>query len=130
MLTQATDNKVSLGCGTLIIIAVIVMIFSRGSDTRKVSDEVSNSRRDLRSLESRVSTASRYAQDAETETKRLKESVASLTQSVNSLRQAVNAQTESINQLKAELRKAAPAPAAATPPAKPEQSPVPPVERE
>lgn len=125
-MAQASDNKVSLGCGTLILIAVIVMIFSRGNDTQRVTSEVSGIQRELRSLESRVSTASRSAQDAETETKKLKETVTSLTQSVNSLRQAINTQTESINQLKAELHKSPTLVPAA--PAKPETPP--PVERE
>ena len=122
-MAQASDNKVSLGCGTLILIAVIVMIFSRGSDTRRVTDEVASVRRDVRLLQSSITNAARSAEDAEKEVKQLKESVASLGRTVDSLRQAVNTQTESINQLKAELHKAA------APAVKPDPAPAPPVER-
>jgi hypothetical protein len=37
---QHTDNKVQLGCGTLIIIALIVMFFSGGRDSEKLRTRV------------------------------------------------------------------------------------------
>ena len=38
MAGQSMDNKVQLGCGTLIIIALIVMFFSGGSGRAQLSD--------------------------------------------------------------------------------------------
>lgn len=34
------DNKVQLGCGTLIVIAIIVMIFSGGRESRSLRESV------------------------------------------------------------------------------------------
>lgn len=40
MAEQQTDNKVQLGCGTLIIIAIIVMLFSGDRDSKRLRDEL------------------------------------------------------------------------------------------
>jgi hypothetical protein len=43
------DQKVQLGCGTLIIIALIVLFFSRG-DTKEVEQEVRGLRSEVNEL--------------------------------------------------------------------------------
>jgi outer membrane murein-binding lipoprotein Lpp len=47
------NQKVSLGCGTLILIALIVMIFSNAS-TDDVQKEVNELRSEVRELNSKV----------------------------------------------------------------------------
>ncbi len=116
-MAQNPDNKVSLGCGTLILIAVIVAIFSGGNKTRDLSSEVSNLRDQVRALESQVRIAAHDARDTEKETEELKKTVATLNQTVLSLRESINGQTQLIRELKVEAEKA---------PAKP----LPPVEKE
>ena len=55
MAEQLTDNnKVQLGCGTLIIIAIIVMIFSKGSDTDKLRGQLDEMKKQLDRLEKKV----------------------------------------------------------------------------
>jgi hypothetical protein len=48
------DNKVQLGCGTLIVIALIVMIFSGGRDVDKLSRQLDDMSRQLDRLEKKV----------------------------------------------------------------------------
>lgn len=116
-MAQAPDNKASLGCGTLILIAVIVAIFSGGNDTRKIWRETSDLRGQVQALESQVRSAAHNAREAERETEELKKTVATLNQTVVSLRESINGQTQLIRELKAEAGKAA-------------AKPLPPVERE
>lgn len=54
MTDMPTDNKVQLGCGTLIIIAIIVMLFSGGNDSRKLSRQLDDVNRKLDRLEKKV----------------------------------------------------------------------------
>lgn len=44
------DQKVSLGCGTLILIALIVLFFSGGNDIKGVRDELRRTRDEIRAL--------------------------------------------------------------------------------
>jgi uncharacterized protein YoxC len=54
MAEDSTTNKVQLGCGTLIIIALIVMVFSGGNDSRKVREQLEEVSRTLDRLEKKV----------------------------------------------------------------------------
>ena len=49
-----SDNKVQLGCGTLIIIALIVMFFSGGRDVDKVQRQLDAMSKQLDRLEKKV----------------------------------------------------------------------------
>ena len=51
---QQHSNKVGLGCGTLIVIALIVAAFSGGGEIRKIQRDVSNLRADVQSVEQSV----------------------------------------------------------------------------
>ena len=53
------DNKVQLGCGTLIIIAIIVMIFSGGRDVDKVQSQLTEMSRQLDRMEKKVDALSK-----------------------------------------------------------------------
>ena len=54
MTDMPTDNKVQLGCGTLIIIAIIVMLFSGGSDSKKLRGQLDDVNRKLDRLEKKI----------------------------------------------------------------------------
>jgi hypothetical protein len=54
MTDMPTDNKVQLGCGTLIIIAIIVMLFSGGSDSKKLRGQLDDVNRKLDRLEKKL----------------------------------------------------------------------------
>ena len=54
MAEDSTTNRVQLGCGTLIIIALIVMVFSGGSDARMVREQLEDMNRKLDRLEKKV----------------------------------------------------------------------------
>jgi hypothetical protein len=54
MNNKPIDNRVQLGCGTLILIAIIVMLFSGGSDTRKLRRELDAVNRKLDGIERKV----------------------------------------------------------------------------
>lgn len=53
------DNRVQLGCGTLIIIALIVMIFSGGKDVDKVQRQLDDMSRQLDRMEKKVDALSK-----------------------------------------------------------------------
>ena len=53
------DNKVHLGCGTLIIIAIIVMIFSGGRDVDKLRRQLDDMSKQLDRLEKKVDALSK-----------------------------------------------------------------------
>jgi uncharacterized protein YoxC len=54
-----SDNKVQLGCGTLIIIALIVMIFSGGKDVDKLQRQLDDMSRQLDRMEKKVDALSK-----------------------------------------------------------------------
>ena len=54
MTDMPTDNKVQLGCGTLIIIAIIVMLFSGGNDSRKLRSQLDDLNRKVDRLEKKI----------------------------------------------------------------------------
>ena len=49
-----TDNKVQLGCGTLIIIALIVMFFSGGRDSGKLRTRIEDLHQKVGRLEKKI----------------------------------------------------------------------------
>jgi hypothetical protein len=49
------DRAVSLGCGTLILIALIVLIFSRGGDS-EIKSEISSLRTEVNELRQAIET--------------------------------------------------------------------------
>ena len=54
-----SDNKVQLGCGTLIIIALIVIIFSGGKDTDKLRRQLEDMGKQLDRMEKKVDALSK-----------------------------------------------------------------------
>lgn len=100
------DNKVSLGCGTLILIALIVMIFSRSGDDRSLRREIEQLQHEVRNLSSRSSVPP--------------SSNVGLQQSVEALKRSIDAQSGRIDSLKSEVHqmrnKLDAAPAPLTPP--------------
>lgn len=54
MSDKPIDNKVQLGVGTLIIIAIIVMVFSGGSDSRKVRRQLNDMDQKIDRLEKKI----------------------------------------------------------------------------
>ena len=110
IMSQVPDNKVSLGCGTLILIALIVMIFGRGSDSNKLEREIRDLRSDVRTLNSRSSGVSSNTRSVESDVEKLQKSV-------DALKQAVDSQRAVIAELRDQVKKLVPA------------APVPPVER-
>lgn len=93
-MAQAPDNKVSLGCGTLILIALIVMIFGRGNDSRDLSREVKGMRNEVRLLTARPDTS---------------QEIPALRQSIESLQRSVEQQAKEIAGLREEVKRLAPA---------------------
>lgn len=55
VIERVREQRVSLGCGTLILIALIVLIFS-GRGDREVGSELSDLRREIRTLKEAVET--------------------------------------------------------------------------
>ena len=49
-----TDNKVQLGCGTLVIIALIVMFFSGGRDSEKLRTRIDDLQQTVERLEKKI----------------------------------------------------------------------------
>jgi outer membrane murein-binding lipoprotein Lpp len=54
MTDRPAETKAQLGCGTLIIIAIIVMIFSGGRDSSRLKDDVRQLNRKIDRLESKI----------------------------------------------------------------------------
>jgi len=54
-----TDNKVQLGCGTLIIIALIVMFFSGGRDSKELRKSVDELNSKVDRLEQKIDDLSK-----------------------------------------------------------------------
>ena len=54
-----SDNKVQLGCGTLIIIALIVMFFSGGRNVDKVRRQLDDMSKQIDRLEKKVDALSK-----------------------------------------------------------------------
>ena len=54
-----TNNSVQLGCGTLIIIAIIVAVFSGGRSNRDIQRQVEELNRKIDRLEQKIDDLSR-----------------------------------------------------------------------
>ncbi|MEM1083615.1 MAG: hypothetical protein AAGI48_05795 [Verrucomicrobiota bacterium] len=52
------STKASLGCGSLILIAIIVLIFSRSGDTEKLEQELRDARSEIKELKAEVAEQS------------------------------------------------------------------------
>ena len=61
MSEQHTDNRVQLGCGTLIIIALIVMIFSGGQSSDTLRHSVEDLSQKVERLEKKIDMLVRKA---------------------------------------------------------------------
>jgi outer membrane murein-binding lipoprotein Lpp len=62
MNTAATDKQVQLGCGTLILIALIVMIFSGGGDIDKLQMSIDELQTKVDRLEQKIDELSQRAE--------------------------------------------------------------------
>ena len=92
-----TDNKVSLGCGTLILIALIVMIFGRGSDSGRISNELQRLRKEVRNL---ADQRDPFPGSGIEQGKKLDH----LQKSVDALKRSIDSQSARIQSLKSELQ--------------------------
>jgi len=54
MADDRTNNNVQLGCGTLILIAIIVMVFSGGDDAKKLRGQLDEVDRKIDRLEKKI----------------------------------------------------------------------------
>lgn len=61
MSEQKNDSRVQLGCGTLIIIALIVMFFSGGRSSDNLRDSVEDLSRNVERLEKKIDMLIRKA---------------------------------------------------------------------
>lgn len=91
-----TSNKASLGCGTLILIALIVLFFSGGNK--------GNPNREIRELQQEVRALANRPALAGVGTGELKEEIVKLRISVDTLQQAVSAQQREISALTLEVQ--------------------------
>jgi hypothetical protein len=54
MTDKSPDNKVQLGCGTLIVISIIVALFSGSSDARRIKGDLEEVNQRLERLEQKL----------------------------------------------------------------------------
>lgn len=59
MLDTKPDNKVQLGCGTLIIIAIIVAMFSGGQESKELKESVDALNTKVERLEQKIDELSK-----------------------------------------------------------------------
>lgn len=64
MLDTKSDNKVQLGCGTLIIIAIIVAMFSGGRESRELQESVDALNTKVERLEQKIDELSKKIPDS------------------------------------------------------------------
>ncbi|MEP4077020.1 hypothetical protein [Haloferula sp.] len=72
MSTPDNNTKASLGCGSLILIAIIVLIFSNGKND-ELEKELKDTRRDIQYLKTQTSNQSATLSRIEKELKKLRE---------------------------------------------------------
>jgi uncharacterized protein YlxW (UPF0749 family) len=99
-MAQPTDNKVSLGCGTLILIALIVLLFGNSGGN-------SDLKREIRSLKNEIGSIGRKTSEVQSE--------------VKNLQVQLQAQNETLRRMQDMLAKssAPPQPPPSAPPAEP-----------
>ena len=54
MTDTPANHKAQLGCGTLIVIAIIVMLFSGGNDSRKLRNQLDEVEQKIDRLEKKI----------------------------------------------------------------------------
>ena len=64
MTEMKSDNKVQLGCGTLIIIAIIVAIFSGGQESKELKESVDALNTKVERLEQKIDELSKRLPDS------------------------------------------------------------------
>lgn len=64
MTERPAETKAQLGCGTLIIIAIIVMIFSGGRDSSRLKRDVRDLNQKIDRLEKKIDDLSKQLEDA------------------------------------------------------------------
>ncbi len=82
MADDRRSGPVSLGCGTLIVIGLIVLIFSGGGRIQNMEDELRNMSRDVRSLRAVIETQN---QTSEQQTRAIEKQ----TQEIRELKNAI-----------------------------------------
>lgn len=65
------NTKASLGCGSLILIAIIVLIFSRGNDDKRMLREIRDTRSQLKEVQAELESQSAILAEIQTELKKL-----------------------------------------------------------
>jgi hypothetical protein len=93
-----SSQKASLGCGTLILIALIVMIFSHGGDDKKLRSEISGLRTEIQNLSTKVGAAPAGMDE-------LKQEIQALGKAVGVLRESLDGQRSEISALKSVMPK-------------------------
>ncbi|QDU45796.1 hypothetical protein Mal52_42920 [Symmachiella dynata] len=63
MADDRRSGPVSLGCGTLIVIGLIVLIFSGGGRIQQMSDDLSNMRTDINNLRTVIEKQNQTSED-------------------------------------------------------------------
>jgi outer membrane murein-binding lipoprotein Lpp len=64
MAETKTDSKVQLGCGTLIIIAIIVMMFSGGQESKELKESIDALNAKVERLEQKIDELSKRIPEA------------------------------------------------------------------
>ncbi|MEN8694994.1 MAG: hypothetical protein ACN4GG_04280 [Akkermansiaceae bacterium] len=55
-MSQPSDQKVSLGCGTLILIAIIVLIFGNSGSNQEIEEKLNKIEKRLEKIEQKLDT--------------------------------------------------------------------------
>lgn len=66
MADQNQNNKVQLGCGTLLLIAIIVMVFSGNNQSGQVSSDVRALRQNVEQLERKIDSLTKTIEQQRT----------------------------------------------------------------
>ena len=66
MADQNQNNKVQLGCGTLLLIAIIVMVFSGSNQSSQVSSDVRALRQNVEQLERKIDSLTKAIEQQRT----------------------------------------------------------------
>ena len=75
MVDDRRSGPVSLGCGTLIVIGLIVLIFSGGGRIQNMEDELRNMRTDINNLQVVIEMQNQSIEDQPQEIRELKNAI-------------------------------------------------------